>query len=312
MGAPASQRVDFAIRGPLARADLPGLCERVCAVLSRARAAGQVLCDVRGVEPDAVTVDALCRLQLAARRNGCEVRLRHASEELLALIAFMGLTSVLPDSTQNPGMRIVEWIPPLFRDRASAGRELAEVLAVLRLDEPVVVGVARGGVAVAVEVARQLGAPLTAVDVERVNARGLRLGATTRQGPPYLRDGHGVPEAEVEAVVERARRAAGALEARLELETAPVEGRTTLVVDDGLITGLTLAAACRWARAQEVSRLVAATPVGHVDGLARMHAEADLVVCPHRLAKIAVVGQAYDSFDPLDEWYVSGLLAGAG
>jgi putative phosphoribosyl transferase len=91
-----------------------------------------------------------------------------------------------------------------------------------------------------------------------------------------------------------------------------VVGRTTVLVDDGLITGLTLAAACRWARAQRVARLIAATPVGLVDGLARLRGEADLVVCPHALAEIAVVGQAYDSFDPLDEWYVSGLLRDAG
>src|SRR5919204_2946383 len=107
---------------------------------------------------------------------------------------------------------IVPWIPPLFRDRATAGRALSEAIAALELGEPVVVGVARGGVAVAVEVARQLDAPLTAVDVERVNARGLRLGAVTAQGPPYLREGHGVPDEDLEAVVERARRAAEALE----------------------------------------------------------------------------------------------------
>jgi putative phosphoribosyl transferase len=100
-----------------------------------------------------------------------------------------------------------------------------------------------------------------------------------------------------------------ALEARLEHETLEVAGRTTIMVDDGLITGLTLAAACRWARAQNVAKLVAATPVGHVDGLARVREEADLVVCPHPLEEIAVVGQAYDSFDPLEEWYVAGLLA---
>ena len=151
--------------------------------------------------------------------------------------------------------------------------------------------------------------PGQAVDVERVNAYGLRPGAVTAHGPPYLREGHGVPEAEVESALERARRAAEALEARLEHETLPVAGRTTLIVDDGLITGLTLAAACRWARVQEVERLIATTPVGHVDGLARLREEADLVVCPHPLEQIAVVGQAYDSFDPLDEWYVAGLLA---
>jgi putative phosphoribosyl transferase len=208
-------------------------------------------------------------------------------------------------------VRIVPWIPPLFRDRAAAGRALSEVLADHHLDDLVVIGVARGGVAVAVEVARELEAPLTAVDVERVNAHGLRLGAVTAHGAPYVRDGHGVPDAEVRSALERARRAAEVLEARLELESFPVAGRTAVVVDDGLITGLTLAAACRWAKGEEVARLIAATPVGHVDGLARVRKEADLVVCAHELEEIAVVGQAYDIFDPLDEWYVAGLLADA-
>ena len=96
MAAPAPQPVAFAIRGPITRADLPGLCERVCALLER-NDADAVVCDVHGVEPDAVTVDALARLQLAARRHGCRVRLRNASEEILELLAFMALRDVLPD-----------------------------------------------------------------------------------------------------------------------------------------------------------------------------------------------------------------------
>lgn len=96
MGAPAPETVALAIRGPIRRADLPGLCDRVCALLAESGPA-VVLCDVHGVEPDAVTVDALCRLQLGARRHRCTVRLRHASPELLELVAFMGLSDVLPD-----------------------------------------------------------------------------------------------------------------------------------------------------------------------------------------------------------------------
>jgi ABC-type transporter Mla MlaB component len=88
---------DFAIWGPIAREDLPGLCDRVCALL-RERGPGVTRCDVTGVAPDAVTVDALARLQLAARRIGCQVRLCNASGELRELVAFMGLTDVLAES----------------------------------------------------------------------------------------------------------------------------------------------------------------------------------------------------------------------
>jgi len=92
-----ARTLGFAIRGPIARDDLPGLCDRVCALLT-SRAPSVVLCDVEGVAADAVTVDALARLQLAARRHGCQIRLRRASRELLDLVAFMGLRDVIPDT----------------------------------------------------------------------------------------------------------------------------------------------------------------------------------------------------------------------
>src|SRR5262245_8730207 len=90
---PGPLEVAFTIRGPILRADLPGLCDRVCALLPES---GRVVCDVAGVEPDAVTVDALARLQLGAQRRGCRVQLCRASDELLALLELMGLTHVLP------------------------------------------------------------------------------------------------------------------------------------------------------------------------------------------------------------------------
>jgi ABC-type transporter Mla MlaB component len=96
MTASASRTITFVIRGPIASGDVPGLCERVCALLT-ATLPAVVLCDVRGVEPTAGSVDALARLQLAARRTGCQVRLLHASPDLQRLIEFLGLRDVLPD-----------------------------------------------------------------------------------------------------------------------------------------------------------------------------------------------------------------------
>lgn len=96
MAAAAPKPLVFAVEGPIARADLPGLCARVCGLLEQS-GADTGFCDVAGVDPDAVTVDALARLQLAARRYGCRVRLRHASPQLREIVAFMGLEDVLPE-----------------------------------------------------------------------------------------------------------------------------------------------------------------------------------------------------------------------
>jgi ABC-type transporter Mla MlaB component len=88
----------FAIWGPIDREDLPGLCDRVCALLEHTGAA-VAQCDVSGVAADAVTVDALARLQLAARRYRCVLQLRGASDRLRDLVAFMGLADVLTTSS---------------------------------------------------------------------------------------------------------------------------------------------------------------------------------------------------------------------
>ncbi|MFL5926816.1 MAG: STAS domain-containing protein [Gaiellaceae bacterium] len=93
MAAPAST-ITFAIKGPIERSDLPGLCNRVCALLEGSSAT-VAYCDVDGVGVDAVTVDALARLQLGARRHDCTVRLINAAPELLALVRFMGLENVI-------------------------------------------------------------------------------------------------------------------------------------------------------------------------------------------------------------------------
>ena len=87
--------LDLAIRGPLERADLPGLYARVCALLEGARGE-TVYADITGIAVDAVAVDALARLQLGCRRHDCRLQLRGASDELLELVALMGLEAALP------------------------------------------------------------------------------------------------------------------------------------------------------------------------------------------------------------------------
>jgi ABC-type transporter Mla MlaB component len=94
MAASAQRSVNLAIRAPLRREDLPGLFARTCALLARG-GSDELRCEVTGVDADAVAVDALARLALAARRNDCSVRLCGASADLLALVAFAGLDGVL-------------------------------------------------------------------------------------------------------------------------------------------------------------------------------------------------------------------------
>jgi ABC-type transporter Mla MlaB component len=88
---------------PLGRADLPGLFARTCGALARDPGCELLLCEVAGLAADAVAVDALARLALAARRRHCDVRLRGASSELLELVALIGLTDVLREQAAALG-----------------------------------------------------------------------------------------------------------------------------------------------------------------------------------------------------------------
>jgi ABC-type transporter Mla MlaB component len=94
MGASPPNTITFAIWGPIARDDLPGLCDRVCALITTSNA-DVAVCDVAGVAADAVSVDALARLHLVARRRNCRIELCQASDQLRELVAFMGLENVL-------------------------------------------------------------------------------------------------------------------------------------------------------------------------------------------------------------------------
>jgi putative phosphoribosyl transferase len=156
-----------------------------------------------------------------------------------------------------------------FRDRREAGQLLARRLSDLRSEEPVVVGLPRGGVPVAAEVAGALGAPLDVLVVRKLGCPWqpeLGMGAIGEANIVVLNEDLvarlGVPTVDVEAVTERERTE---LERRVrryggERVPVPVEGRTVIVVDDGIATGSTARAAIAILRRRRAKRVVLAVP----------------------------------------------------
>ena len=203
-----------------------------------------------------------------------------------------------------------------FADRADAGRRLARELETERDPRTVVVGLPRGGVVVAAEVARALGAPLEVVAVRKVGhprQPELAIGAVTHGGGLYLRDSEGLPERDVAAAVARASERAAELEQALRAgrPEPDLNGRIAVIVDDGLATGATMVAALRWARAQGAARVVAAFPVGAAQSMALVRTECDRVVCPNVLADLGAVGYWYRDFEQVETAEVLRLLAAA-
>ena len=201
-----------------------------------------------------------------------------------------------------------------FRDRVDAGRRLADALPAEDSVRAVVVGLARGGVPVAAEVARALGAPLDALAVRKVGhplEPEYGIGAVTPGASPYVRGRNGLSEAALQLAVANAQAAADELDRRLHTQRPALDiaGRTCVLVDDGLATGATMTAAVRWARERGAKRVVVAVPVGSSDTVARLVQEADSVVCPAPLADLGAVGLWYRDFRPVSDEEVIALLS---
>jgi putative phosphoribosyl transferase len=214
---------------------------------------------------------------------------------------------------QAPAESLVISLLPLFADRSDAGRALAAELERERGPELVVVGLARGGVPVAAEVARALQAPLDAVAVRKVGhpwQPEYGIGAVTPGDGVYVRAHDGLTDEQLAAAVERARQKAASLDEKLHREHGRLElaGKTVLVIDDGLATGGTMIAALRWARGAGAARVVAAVPVAAAETLGLVRAEADEVVCPHAISPFFAVGVWYRSFGQIDDSEVVRLL----
>ncbi|MFF9053232.1 phosphoribosyltransferase family protein [Streptomyces erythrochromogenes] len=208
----------------------------------------------------------------------------------------------------------------LFTDRADAGERLAEAVRHLEGERPVVLGLPRGGVPVAFPVARALGAPLDVIVVRKLGVphhRELGFGAIGEGGVRVIsedivrssrvtqQDLADVEHAEEAELARQARRFRG------DRHRVPLDGRTVIVVDDGIATGATAAAACRVVRAQGAARVVLAVPVAAPDAVARLRGETDEVVCLSAPRAFRAVGEWYRDFSQTPDEEVVSLLARA-
>jgi putative phosphoribosyl transferase len=206
-----------------------------------------------------------------------------------------------------------------FNDRRDAGRRLAEQLLPLADEDPVVVALPRGGVPVADEVARALGAPLEILAVRKLGAPHnpeYGIGAITEDGTrifdPEALAVLGIDNATLAAIVagegEELRRRVAAY--RGDRPALDLEGRTVVVVDDGVATGVTDTAALRSIRRRGPRRLILAVPVAAPESVARLREEADEVICLLAPALLYGVGQWYRDFSQVtDDEVIAALNA---
>lgn len=204
-----------------------------------------------------------------------------------------------------------------FRNRRDAGRQLGEMLEEYRARRPIVVGLARGGVPVAFEVARALHAPLDVVLVRKLGVPfhpELGMGAIAegrvRVLTPSVLRAAGISEAEVQRVERRelAELIRRAQRYRAGAEPLDLDGRTVIVVDDGLATGATARAAIASVRRRGAATVVLAVPVGARDTIDALASEVDDLVCVEEPEEFSAVGAWYDDFTPTTDAEVLALL----
>jgi len=208
-----------------------------------------------------------------------------------------------------------------FRDRVDAGRHLAERLTrYAHRPDVVVLGLPRGGVPVAAEVASVLGLPLDVFLVRKLGVPGhveLAMGAIAEGGVTVRSDelikSLGISEAQVDQVAERER---GELERRQRQYRGSrppptIRDRVVILVDDGLATGSTMEAAIRALRTLGAQRIVVAAPVGAIESCERIGRLTDEIVCAYMPPWFSAVGQWYDDFSETSDVEVQRLLDAA-
>jgi uncharacterized protein (TIGR00369 family) len=207
-----------------------------------------------------------------------------------------------------------------FRDRSDAGRQLASRLLPLRGKDVVVLGLPRGGVAVAAEVARALDAPLDVILVRKLGVPAqpeLGMGAIGEGDARVINTDvvrySGASEADINAVEQRERAELERRTKRFRGDTPrePLAGRIAVLVDDGIATGSTARAACQVARAQGAARVVLAAPVAPPSARSTLAGDADELVCLETPERFLAIGEWYDDFSQTRDEEVVSLLRAA-
>ena len=204
-----------------------------------------------------------------------------------------------------------------FLDRRDAGRQLAAQLSGLADQDPVVIALPRGGVPVGFEVAQALGAPLDVLAVRKLGAPGnpeFGVGAIAEDGTEVLNAAAVRRVGMTEDILEETIKVEGReLRRRVERyrdgrQPFDVRGRTVIVVDDGLATGVTDLAAVRALRARGAAKIIVAVPVGPRESVALVGGEADGIVCHTIPGDFVGVGRWYQDFSPVSDAEVLALL----
>lgn len=209
-----------------------------------------------------------------------------------------------------------------FADRAEAGRQLAVRLEHLRNQRPVVLGLPRGGVPVAYEVARALDAPLDVIVVRKLGVPWLpelAMGAIGEGGSRVVIEAEVLRRAGInrELLDRVEQRESAELRRRADVYRAghalvPIDGRSVIVIDDGIATGATVRAACLVVAQRGAARVVLAVPVLPEELISTLSAVADEVVWLCAPASMIAVGNWYHDFSQLDDEDVVELLGRAG
>jgi putative phosphoribosyl transferase len=212
--------------------------------------------------------------------------------------------------------------PPLFADRHEAGRQLARALADLALKDPLVLALPRGGVPVAFEVARALGAPLDLLLVRKLGAPGhseYGIGALVDGDDPQLvlnEEAMRIVAPSEEYIEAEKQRQLVELERRRQSyfgdrAPQPTAGRTIILVDDGIATGGTVKVALQALRKSNPAAIVLAVPVAPADTLEALRPDADDVVCLATPSPFLAVGTHYADFNQTTDSEVIELLRAA-